>query len=317
MKYLSVLTCTILLSFSSTYSQKLKRHDDIIYGRALNWQNIQLDLKLDLVYPNGHKNLPLVLMIHGGGFFRGIKEDQRSVCEMLAKRGFAVANLEYRQGFDRSPTGFQTGIALAVYRAQQDAAAALRYLVHHAEEFAIDTSFIFIGGESAGGVTALGRSYISQGEWDLALPLLHHELGSIDSSGNSLADRYILKGVINLWGGIPDTGMISKTELMSIPVLMVHSTDDEQIPFEQSSHPYVIYTTLQGSYDIAQRFKNNGGCYILNYIQGARHAYGFSQQFVVDAISQFAQNVMAGKCISEEKENKDGDINRFFLEYQK
>ena len=254
-------------------------------------------------------------MIHGGGFFQGIKEDHRPACEMLAKNGFAVANLEYRQGFDRSPSGFQSGIALAVYRAQQDAAAALRWLVHHAEEFGIDTSFIFIGGESAGGVTALGRSYISQAEWDLALPLLHQQLGSIDSSGNLLSDKYTLKGVISLWGGIPDTTMISKTDLQSIPVLLLQSTDDEQIPFEQSSHPYVIYTTLQGSFDIAQRFKNNDGCYVLNYIQGARHAYGFSQQFVADAITRFVQNVMAGKCVSEEKENKDGDINRFYLEY--
>ena len=60
MKFLSVLTCLILLSSSPTFSQKLKHHADIIYGKAPNWQNIELELKLDLVYPSGRKNLPLL-----------------------------------------------------------------------------------------------------------------------------------------------------------------------------------------------------------------------------------------------------------------
>ena len=120
-----------------------------------------------------------------------------------------------------------------------------------------------------------------------------------------------------MWGGIPDTVMISRNELQSIPVLLIQSMDDEQIAYEQSSHPYVLYPALQGSYDIAQHFKNNNGCYVLNYMEGARHAYGFSQQFVVNAITDFVLNVIAGTCVSQEKENKEGDVMRFYLEYEK
>jgi hypothetical protein len=316
MKIISILTPLILLLSPDCISQKLKHDYDILYGKANTFQNVLQDLKLDLTYLKGDKKLPLIVMIHGGGFFKGSKEDHRHVCDELGKKGFIVANLEYRQGFDRRPEAFIEGISLAVYRAQQDAAAAMRFLVHNADEYHIDTSLIFIGGESAGSVTALGRAYISQNEWDHGLSVLKEKLGSIDSSGNNLQDKYRVKGVFSMWGGIPDTAMISQNELQSIPVLLIHSMDDEQIGYEQSTHPYVLYPTLQGAYDIAQRFKNNNGCYVLNYIEGARHAYGFSQQFVVNAISDFIKNVIAGTCTSQEKEIK-GDIMRSYLEYDR
>lgn len=317
MKIISMLILLFLVSLSACFSQKIKHDYDIVYGRANTYQNVPQDLELDLSYPKGDKKLPLIVMIHGGGFFKGSKNHHRHVCDELAKKGFIVANLEYRQGFDRRPDKFIEGISLAVYRAQQDAAAAMRYLVHNANKYHIDTSLIFIGGESAGSVTALGRAFISQNEWDQGLAILKEKLGTVESSGNNLSNTYSIKGTFSMWGGIPDTTMISRNELQSIPVLLIHSTDDEQIAYEQATHPYVLYPTLQGSYDIAQRYKNNNGCYVLNYIEGARHAYGFSQEFVVNAISDFVKNVIAGKCISQEKENKEGNVTRFYLEYEK
>lgn len=304
----------ILLS-NDTYCQELVYKNDILYGTAPNWQNQIEELKLDIIYPSKAKKLPLIVNMHGGTFLNGSKQGLTKFSEQLAKQGFIVANLEYRQGFDRSPENFQAGITQAVYRAQQDAAAALRWLVHHAHDFFIDTSWLFVGGESAGGVTSLGLAYASQRDWDFIFPPMHPKLGAIDSSGNDLTDQYHIRGVINLWGGIADTALISPQEMKATPAILFQSVNDQVIPFERSSHPESRFQTLHGSLDIAHRFKNNRGCYDLYYITGARHGYGFSPGYMADAISDFVKNLMKGKCESGETENKKGDVKKGFWDY--
>jgi len=258
----------------------------------------------------------LIVYMHGGEFLNGSKNIHAKFCEQMAKRGFVIANLEYRQGYDQSPENFQSGITLAVYRAQQDEAAAIRYLVHHAVDYPIDTSWIFVGGESAGGVTSLLLTYISQDDWDLTAPPVHARLGALVNSGNEFNDKYRIKGVINLWGGISDTSLMSQQE-MQIPVILFHSVNDQLIPYERSSHPEARFQTLHGSLDIANHFKNNHACYKLYFIKGAKHAHGFSQIYIADAVSDFIKNVHEGKCRSNETENKTGDVNKALWDYEK
>jgi predicted peptidase len=315
MKYSFCFIC--LLLFSVVFSQDLIHKEDIIYAKAPNWQNQVLDLKLDIIYPSKGKKLPLIVYLHGGGFIDGSKEYHSTFCQRLAESGFVVANLEYRQGYDRSPENFIIAISQAIYKAQQDGAAGLRYLVHHAGTYPIDTSLIFIAGESAGGVTSLFLAYLTQNEWDLIAAPVHSGLGAIDSSGNELDDKFRIRGVINLWGGINDTSFISRQEMQAMPVLLFHSVNDEEIPYERSSHPEARQQSLHGSLDIAHHFNNNGACYKLYFIKGAKHFYGFSQSYVAEAISDFVKNVREGKCKSNEIENKNSDLNKSFSDYNK
>jgi acetyl esterase/lipase len=307
----------LILGFvsSNLFSQGLIHKNDIVYGSAPNWKNQVEELKLDLIYPSTTKKLPLLVNLHGGTFLHGSRVHLTKLCEQLAKKDFVVANLDYRQGFDASPENFQLSITQAAYRAQQDAAAALRWLVHHAADYPIDTSWIFVGGESAGGVTSLGLAYVTQKEFDLVFPSVHPVLGSLDSSGNQLNDQYRVRGVINLWGGIADTSLISQQEMKTTPVVLFHSTNDQLIPYERSSHPEARFQTVQGSLDIANRFKNNHACYNLYYIKGARHGYGFSTNYMGDAINDFIKDIIKGKCTSVETENKKGDVDKGFWEY--
>src|SRR5215218_7872134 len=176
MNYTFCFIC--LLSCSIVFSQDLIFKKDIVYAKAPNWQNRGIDLKLDLVYPSEGKKLPLVVYLHGGGFFDGTKEPDSAFCRRLAQSGFVVANVDYRQGYDRSsPDNFVFALSQAIYRAQQDEAAALRHLAHHADTYPIDTSLIFISGGSAGGVTSLFSAYLTQKEWDQLAPPLHSALG--------------------------------------------------------------------------------------------------------------------------------------------
>ena len=130
-------------------------------------------------------------------------------------------------------------------------------------------------------------------------------------------DKFRIKGVINLWGGINDTSFISQQEMEAMPILLFHSTNDEEIPYERSSHPEARQQSLHGSLDIAHHFRNNDACYKLHFIRGAKHFYGFSQSYVVEAISDFVKNIREGKCNSNEIENKNGDINKSFSEYDR
>ncbi|HEV8286050.1 MAG TPA: alpha/beta hydrolase [Chitinophagaceae bacterium] len=304
-----------LLFFCSSFSQDLVHQKDIIYGKAPNWKDQMEDLRLDLIYPSKTKKLPLIVYMHGGTFLNGSKKNLTKFCEQIAKKGFVVANLEYRQGFDMSPEKFQSAIAQAAYRAQQDEAAALRWLVHHEANYPIDTSWIFIGGESAGGVTSLELAYATQNELDLIFPSIHSILGAIDRSGNELNDQYRIKGVINQWGGIADTLLISQQEMQTIPVILFHSVNDQVIPYERSSHPEARFQTVCGSLDIAHRFKNNHARYNLYFIKGAKHGYGFSPNYLTDAISDFIENVQKEKCKSNEIENEKGDVNKGIWDY--
>ena len=303
-----------LLHFNRIFSQDLTYKKDIVYGKASDWHSNTQNLRLDLFYPQGEKTLPLIVYVHGGGIEEGSnKEFSMPFCERLAKNGFVVANVEYRTGFEHTLTNFKTEISKAVYRAEQDQNAALRYLTHYAKEYSIDTSAIFIAGESAGGVTSLFTGYVRQEDWDSIAASFHETLGNISNSGNDLNDRFRIKGVINLWGGISDTMLMGEKEMQSLPVLLFHSVDDADIPFQLAYHHEAKQQLLQGSRDIANHFKHNNGCYELHYIYGAGHSYGFSSDYLSNAISNFVTSVMEGKCSSTEIENK-GNISLSFVD---
>jgi hypothetical protein len=106
-----------------------------------------------------------------------------------------------------------------------------------------------------------------------------------------------------------DTSLISQQE-MQIPLILFHSVNDQVIPFERSSHPEAKFQTVHGSLDIAHHFKNSNACYNLYFIKGAKHGYGFSPNYIADAVSNFIKNVDEGKCKSIEIENKRGDTNK-------
>ena len=182
----SFLAICLFLSSIAIAQQITKK--ELVYGKATDWHNKPTELKLDVFYPANDRKLPLVVFLHGGGFMEGgSREFLTPFCERLSKSGFVVANVDYRTGYEQSEQNYRSEIAKAVYRAQQDEIAAVRFLVHSANEFSIDTSLIFIGGESAGGVASLFTGYVSQEDWDKEIISLHTALGSVDDSGNEIS----------------------------------------------------------------------------------------------------------------------------------
>ena len=300
---------------------KIQIDTSITYGVAIDWLGVVDTQKFHIAYPKLNidtlQQRPFIMLMHGGGYHTeddfSNKNQWNKLCLLLAERGFVAATIDYRVGWkdpdeDWDPKGKVEPTAVhAVYRAFQDARAALRYFVHNASVYGIDTNNIFIGGRSAGGDISLHTAFLSQQNIDSLIATLsidsHKLLGSLDSSTNSLTEKYKIRGVINMWGPIPDTVFIDASEAHSIPIIMFHGTDDKSVPYKKFCPPDYSYTRY-GSYYIAQRYKHLGACYQLNTKLGGGHGEDFDNEFLADHISSFFKNVLCNTCKSEEFESK-------------
>lgn len=238
---------------------------------ATNFTMSEQTLAMDIYQPVGDtlKKRPVLLLIHGGAFIIGDKdtETMHEIGNYFASRGYVVAAINYRLGYVFVPGGY-VFLERCMYRAVQDARAALRYLVHHASELRIDSGYIFVAGNSAGGFTALKTAFMEQSEaFESAAGnvfFLREDLGCLDCTGNNYKEKYSIRGVINMWGALTDTSMISKDE--DIPVLLFHGNQDEivppghQYPFENVSSELSSFFTgkTYGSVSIHEQMQRLG-----------------------------------------------------------
>lgn len=96
-----------------------------------------LDLYLP---PHRAGKLPLVILIHGGGWEAGDKRDFGGPCRDFVRRGYAAASLNYRLSQQ------------AIFPAPVvDCKAAVRWLRAHAPQYGLDPDRFVVGGHSAGG----------------------------------------------------------------------------------------------------------------------------------------------------------------------
>ncbi len=110
---------------------------------------------LDIYYPNNLKGpFPVIIDIHGGGFFYGCKENNKLFDFHLAKNGFTVFNLNYRLAFDNAKVPDQI----------QDIISALNWIHDNADSYPVDKNKIYLIGESAGAYLAVMAVLISQNE---------------------------------------------------------------------------------------------------------------------------------------------------------
>ncbi|WP_286804643.1 MULTISPECIES: alpha/beta hydrolase [unclassified Marinimicrobium] len=100
-------------------------------------------LQLDLHRPEAGSFRPAVVLVHGGGWRSGYRENLTPLANALAERGFVVANISYRLAPEaRFPAAIH------------DVKAAIRWLREHAEAYGVNPDQIAVGGTSAGGQIA-------------------------------------------------------------------------------------------------------------------------------------------------------------------
>lgn len=121
---------------------------DLIY-KTINQQALTLNL---FAPKQQHAPLPLIILVHGGGWRTGTPALFSALATRLAAKGFVVATPSYRlSGTAPFPA--------AIY----DINDALTWLKKHHQQFAIDLEKIALGGGSAGGQIAALLAY-SQGQ---------------------------------------------------------------------------------------------------------------------------------------------------------
>ncbi len=98
----------------------------------------------DLFRPRGAGPFPAVVLIHGGSWARGDREDMAGVARRFAASGYVVWNINYRLAPEHT------------FPAQlEDARAALAWLHERAATLSVDPERIAVMGYSAGGHLAL------------------------------------------------------------------------------------------------------------------------------------------------------------------
>jgi acetyl esterase len=127
----------------SRFGLRLERN--VPYGPALAEGDAHF---LDVYTPSRPRSklVPVVMYVHGGGFAMLSKDTHRLMAVSIARAGYVVFNINYRQGRAHP------------YPAPlEDACRALLWVQRNCERFGGDPSRVALAGESAGGnlVTAL------------------------------------------------------------------------------------------------------------------------------------------------------------------
>jgi acetyl esterase/lipase len=137
------VTTSVAQNDAPSFAAALTRYEvktNIVYHTANNYES-----KLDVYRPaDVSQPTPVVIVIHGGGWIEGTKEDR--VLEMMPylQMGFAAVNVEYRLG--------RVSLAPA---AVEDCRCALHWVFANARKYNFDPSRVVLQGGSAGGHLAL------------------------------------------------------------------------------------------------------------------------------------------------------------------
>lgn len=176
---LIVSTCLSAQNYIDTVFT-ITTETNIEYGAAVNFAGVSKTLEMDISYPTDDVvpacGRPLALIIHGGAWAVGSKNDNRieRMREEFAKRGYVTAAINYRLGYFYTDENKHCNIdnwdclnladssewIRAWYRGVQDANGALRYLIENKATYEIDASNVFIFGESAGAYISMGVAYM-------------------------------------------------------------------------------------------------------------------------------------------------------------
>jgi len=271
------------------------------YADAPN--NTDTSFSFQIYFPDTAKDIlskrPLILLIHGGEYEAGSLSFNANLSMQFALRGFTAASINYRL------SQWQTGNCLSsdtsglwqnYYRSIQDARAALRYFVHHAADFRIDTSWLFVGGQSSGSITALAVAFQDQQETDAVTGPLN--LGDIAHADNSLTDHFTIKGVLDELGAIKYTSDIDANE--NIPLISFHAHNDPLVPYGFNHLAWgqcgSAYQLVNGSGEIQSRLLSLGICAELDSSPSDHHASLVSGDYVVRHASCFFNHVMRNTC---------------------
>ena len=264
--------------------------EDITYADGLSHSSsstspFAIPLKLDVYYPdNNSTNRPIFMFIHGGGFTGGTKT-KPEIVEMgnyYASRGWIFASVDYRtteelgtiQGMSPAElltfyrglapqewienalqgaeTPEQVQQATAMYLAQRDVKAALRWMVANASTYNINTDFITVGGASAGAVSTIALGISNQEDFRDEISITEDPT----LSTTNLNETYVVKSMVDFWGSTVKLEVFNSVYEMerydnSDPELFIaHGTLNSTVLFSEATKLEHLYDSLGIYYEL-------------------------------------------------------------------
>lgn len=222
--------------FEKDIFDHLKIHEDVIYGRNTTMQNKTINLKMDIFEPAEDTALlrPLVIWAHGGYFCFGDKSHFHGLCEFVGHKGWVSASIDYRKWRKRSMPNQLEYMETAI-RATHDMHAAVRFFKADAAGknlYRIDTTKIFVGGYSAGGVMAAQVAYLDlMKEVPSEIQSILKRNGGITGNSGHSKHSSSIAGSIVIAGAVYDKNMIK--EGAHPPFLGIQGTQDEIVPYRR------------------------------------------------------------------------------------
>ncbi|GAB4421351.1 MAG: hypothetical protein OHK0039_36040 [Bacteroidia bacterium] len=244
----------------------VSRTDGIVYGNNISvlTQGPQ-DLVMEVYRPENDSatDRPLVILATTGNFLPPILNGSptgsykdSTVVELairLAKHGYVVASIFYRQGWDAlNPSQeIQTATLLqAAYRGIQDARTAIRFfrkdVAENGNTYGIDPDRIVVGGVGTGGYVSLGSAYFDDYEkvklpkftdFTTGLPYVdttvHGNIYATNTATLSLPNHVGYSSdfnmVFNIGGALGDTSWLDPGDM---PYVGFHTPQDPFAPYD-------------------------------------------------------------------------------------
>jgi len=232
--------------------------------------------QMDIYRPVGDTatHRPVVLLAHGGSFYSGTRSDDNTItqlCSDLAHKGYVTVSIDYRLIDNFIELTNADSAITAVLQAVSDGKAAVRYLYEYADSFGLDTSNIFVGGNSAGGVLFMQYAYIDS-QSELTAPVLSQLPnigGTLDGNSGNPGYPTNIKGVISLAGGL---NQVSWMGYCSKPIVMAQGTADNVVPYTcGNAESGAVPLTLCGLGSLAPSIVANTPYYDTMTFAGAGH----------------------------------------------
>jgi len=275
---------------------------DIPFAVADDTSGNPVQLLLDLYFPaklTARQKFPLVVMMHPGSYLLFNKDGMAEYSQILADSGFIVASINYRLGWRENGgcDGLVNTLEEAEYRGIQDANAALRFLVAHAQQYAIDPDWIFSSGVSAGGAIALNSGFASDTAMIRLKPEIYLKLGGLNNIGNYYLNNVRVSGICSISGAISDSNFIQTSN--AIPTICFHGTNDELVPFNTGYFLGCYKVPAFGSLCVYRRLvASHSNCVLYQKTDGPHLPWEYRAEICMPATAVFFHKVMTGNVQS-------------------
>ena len=289
---------------------------DVEYGENINQTLLGSDytqtLYMDIYTPSNDNidDRPLIFFMFGGSFIGGTKtnSDIVALCTKYAKRGYVAVAIDYRLSPVLIFSANEETAYKAVLKAVHDAKAAIRYFRMMDEvnpsQYRIDSDRIYVGGVSAGAISAVNAAYLDNYE-EVPSFLLddYDEVGGIEGLSGNSGYSSEFHGIVNLCGAVGDQEWIIEGD---IPVVSMHGDQDDVVPYDDNLVTlFGLNIQIDGSYVIHERMMDLGNYSMLHTYVGQGHTPFSNMVFETQYTSDFLYDIVC----SDNLDAMLGDIN--------